>query len=263
MAKVLITGISGTLGQALGRLYLQRGYEVVGVTRQSNLQGDYFSRFIVNRQVSFDDARLLLQEKPDILFLNAGQIETETGPMGEPLPHLLEQMTTVNYQFPAFAALAAAEEPFSRPIEVVAIGSIADGAPSAFGPVYHAGKIAVHYFWSGVGPILYHATNGNVRLRLYRPGAIQGPLAWAPVNRLNTKGYKIRAKRVNSAPSAEKVAEKIARWLDRGNKWVGTYDEPLTFRLLKWIHATWPDLYTRLQFIGWRKASKFYKKPTA
>ncbi len=261
MAKVVITGISGTLGQALGRLYLQRGFEVVGVTRQSSLQGDYFSRLQINPQVSFEDAKLLIDEKPDILFLNAGQIETKTGPNGEPLPDLLAQMTTVNYQFPAFAALAAAELSADRPIEVVAIGSIAGGAPSAFGPVYHAGKIAVHYFWSGVSPIIYHATNGNVRLRLYRPGAISGPLAWAPVNRLNEKGYKIRAKRVNSAPSAEKVAGHIFRWLERGKKWVGTYDEPFTFRLLKWIHATWPDFYTRLQFIGWRKASKFYKKP--
>ena len=257
MAKVIITGISGTLGEALGREYLKREYEVIGVTRKDSLEGDFFSRIISSEQVTREDARILVAEKPDLILLNAGQIETEIGPSGEPLPELVEQMNTVNYQFPALVALAAAKELKDRKVDVVAIGSIADGAPSCFGPVYHAGKIAVHYFFTGVGPIIHHATHGNVRMRLYRPGAIKGPLAWAPVNRLNEKGYNIRAKRVNGAPSAEKVAATIARWIDKGKKWVGTYDEPITFRFLKWLHATLPNTYYKLQLFSWRKVSKF------
>jgi hypothetical protein len=96
-------------------------------------------------------------------------------------------------------------------------------------------------------------------MRLYRPGAIKGPLAWAPVNRLNEKGYKIRKKRVESAPDAEKVARRIADWIEKGKQWIGTYDEPFSFRLLKLIHTLMPNLYYKIQMLAWKKGSKFVK----
>ncbi|WP_287265489.1 hypothetical protein [Moorena sp. SIO3A2] len=58
-------------------------------------------------------------------------------------------------------------------------------------------------------------------------------MAWAPVNRLNEKGYKIRANRVNYAPPAEKVANTIASWIEKNQEWVGTYDEPFSFKIFK------------------------------
>ena len=42
MKTVVITGISGTLGSAMGKAYKSRGWQVVGVTRQPNLEGDFF-----------------------------------------------------------------------------------------------------------------------------------------------------------------------------------------------------------------------------
>ncbi|MDJ0555510.1 MAG: NAD-dependent epimerase/dehydratase family protein [Microcoleaceae cyanobacterium MO_207.B10] len=42
MKTVVITGISGTLGSAMGKAYKSRGWRVVGVTRQPNLEGDFF-----------------------------------------------------------------------------------------------------------------------------------------------------------------------------------------------------------------------------
>jgi hypothetical protein len=77
------------------------------------------------------------------------------------------------------------------------------------------------------------------------------------VNRLNESGYKVRAKRVESAPPADKVAKHIANWIADGKKWVGTYDEPISFRFLKLLHALAPNLYYKLQLLAWRKASKF------
>ncbi len=255
--KVVITGISGTLGQALGKEYISQGWHVVGVSRKANLEGDFFSELITSNQDSIEDAKRLLATDPDLLILNAGQIETDIGEFGEPLSHIAKSMNTVNYEWPALVTLAAAEQPRNKPLEIVAIGSIADGSPSCFGPVYHAGKIALHYFWTGTGPILYHKTNKMVRLRLYRPGAIKGPLAWAPVNRLNEKGYHVRAKRVDNAPPAETVARRMVNWIKSGKQWVGTYDEPISFRMLKFMHALSPNLYYKIQLLAWRKASKF------
>ncbi len=175
--------------------------------------------------------------------------------MGVPLTSVTESITRVNYTFPAVLSLEAAQLERNRPLDIIAIGSIADGSPSCFGPVYHASKIALHYFISGVGPIVHNA-NRNIRLRLYRPGAIKGPLSWAPVNRLNEKGYKIRAKRCDAAPEGHVVARTIARWID-GNEWVGTYEEPFSFKIFKWLFALAPNLFYKLQLLGWRKGSKF------
>ncbi|MGF1525580.1 MAG: SDR family NAD(P)-dependent oxidoreductase, partial [Candidatus Competibacterales bacterium] len=250
---VLITGITGTLGQALGEAHLARGWRVLGVTRRELDHHEACSRVITSHQASEADARGLVALQADRVYLNAGQIEAEIGPQGQPLVSMTESITRINYLFPAFFTLIAAEEA-QKPLDIVLIGSIADGSPSAFGPLYHASKIALHYFATGTGPIL-HSANPQVRVRLYRPGAIYGPLSWAPTNRLNERGYKIRAKRCESAPKAAEVAERVIRFTE-SRRWVGTYGEPLSFRFLKQLFIAAPNLYYRLQLLGWRKASK-------
>ena len=255
MKTVLVTGASGTLGAALARVYDARGWEVVGVSRQADAKQDSCARVVRNDQQTAEDARALIAEDPDVVILNAGQIEDEVGDHGLPLAERTESIYRINAVFPSLVALAACEGPRERPLDVVAIGSIADGSPSSFGPVYHASKIALHYFYTGVGPIANEA-NPRVRLRLYRPGAIRGPLSWAPVVRLNERGRKIRAKRCESAPEAGEVAAAIADWID-GDGWVGTWDEPLSFRLLRVLFAIAPNAYYRLQRLGWRKGSRF------
>ncbi|MCB2198452.1 SDR family NAD(P)-dependent oxidoreductase [bacterium] len=253
---VVITGISGTLGEALGRYYRRTGWHVVGVSRSDTVENQAYDTLLTSPQVTADDANALLDTDPDLVLLNAGQIETEIGPKGEPLGDSLESITRVNYLFPSLVALEAAKRNPSKPLELVVIGSIADGSPSAFGPLYHASKIAVHYFVSGVGPILQNA-NSNIRLRLYRPGAIKGPLSWAPVNRLNKQGYNIRAKRCESAPNADHVAQKIGVWIQAGKQFVGTYEEPFSFKIFKYLFALAPNFFYRLQVLGWKKGSKF------
>jgi NAD(P)-dependent dehydrogenase (short-subunit alcohol dehydrogenase family) len=257
--KVIITGITGTLGSALGKLYLQRGWEVYGVTRQSLEQYEACTHVVTNAQTSIADAVTLLEIDPDLVYLNAGAIEKQIGAMGEPLSELTESIITINYTFPAVFALEASKTA-TKPMDIIAIGSIADGSPSAFGPVYHASKVALHFFIQGTSPILGYA-NPNIRLRLYRPGAIHGPLSWAPVNRLNDKGHAVRAKRCNNAPPAEKVALHIEKF-QGSDKWVTNYDEPLSFKLLKFFYALAPNLYLRMQHWAWRRASKF-KRPEA
>jgi NAD(P)-dependent dehydrogenase (short-subunit alcohol dehydrogenase family) len=257
--KVIVTGITGTLGSALGKLYLQRGWEVYGVTRQSLDRFEACTQVVTNAQTRIADAVTLLEIDPDLVYLNAGAIEKQIGEMGEPLSELTESITTINYTFPAVFALEASKTA-AKPMDIIAIGSIADGSPSAFGPVYHASKVALHFFIQGTSPILGHA-NPNIRLRLYRPGAIYGPLSWAPVNRLNEKGHAVRAKRCNNAPPAEKVALHIEKF-QRGHKWVSNYDEPLSFKLLKFFYALAPNQYLRMQHWAWRRASKF-KGPEA
>jgi NAD(P)-dependent dehydrogenase (short-subunit alcohol dehydrogenase family) len=257
--RVIITGITGTLGSALGELYLGRGWDVYGVTRQSLEQHPACSRVVTNRQTTIDDARTLLEIDPDLVYLNAGAIEKEIGDMGEPLAEVTQSITTINYTFPAVFALEAAQTA-GKPLDIIAIGSIADGSPSAFGPVYHASKVALHYFVQGTSPILGYA-NPHIKLRLYRPGAIHGPLSWAPVNRLNAKGHKVRAKRCESAPPADKVARHIDKF-QQSRKWVANYDEPISFKLLKFFYALAPNQYCRMQHWAWRRASKF-KRPKA
>lgn len=258
--KVIITGITGTLGSALGDLYLKRGWEVYGVTRQSMQRYPSCSQVITSDQSSIDDARALLKIEPDLVFLNAGAIEKEIGDMGEPLPKVTESITTINYTFPAVFALEATKSA-QKPMDIIAIGSIADGSPSAFGPVYHASKVALHYFIQGTSPILGYS-NPNIKLRLYRPGAIHGPLSWAPVNRLNENGYKVRAKRCKNAPPADKVALHVEKF-QKSNKWVTNYDEPLSFKLLKFFYALAPNQYCRMQHMAWRRASKFKRSKAA
>lgn len=259
MRKVIITGISGVLGKALAKKYKAEGFEVIGVTRKSDYSDPNVDRVIVSDQKSIDDASLILNEKPDILYLNAGQIETEIGDDGEPLVPISKSMNIVNYLWPCEVAMTASQMEWDNPIEIIAIGSIADCCPSSFGPVYHAGKIAIHYFWTGTGPIVWFGSKKKIKMRLYRPGAIQSDLAWAPANRLSPdgKGIKIRKKRVDGAPDGDRVAERIFKWSLKPNAWVGTYDEPISFKALKIIFGLFPNLFYRIQILGWKKESKF------
>lgn len=252
---VVITGISGTLGESLGRHYREAGAEVIGVGRRPDPPGEACTRRVVNAQRSVEDAQALLDLDPDLLFLVAGQIEEELGEAGMPLPGATIDILTINQIFPSLVAIEATRRSHLRRLDVIAIGSIADGAPSCFGPVYHASKIGLHHFYTGVAPIAF-AQDPKVRLRLYRPGAVKGPLAWAPVRRLNDRGRRIRARRVESAPEAERVAVHIARFV-KSDRWVGTWDEPISFQLLKLLFGLAPNVYARVQHFAWRRGSRF------
>ncbi|MHA7836133.1 MAG: SDR family NAD(P)-dependent oxidoreductase [bacterium] len=256
--RVVITGITGTLGESLGRHYREAGSEVIGVSRrpgEADEAGEACTRRVANAQRDAADARALLDLDPDLLFLVAGQIEEELGEGGMPLAQTTIDVVSINQLFPSLVAIEAAARPRARRLDVIAVGSIADGAPSCFGPVYHASKIGLHHFYTGVAPIAFEH-NPKVRLRLYRPGAIQGPLAWAPVRRLNDRGRRIRARRVEGAPEGARVAEHLARFAE-SDRWVGTWDEPISFQLLKLLFGLAPNLYARLQQAGWRRGSRF------
>lgn len=253
--KVLITGATGTLGEALGRACLARGDEVLGVARKASAAAGCCTRPIANSQRTSEDAKALLDLDPDRIILCAGQIEDEVGRGGLPLATATESIHVVNSLFPSLLAIAAAEREWDHPVDVIAVGSIADGSPSAFGPVYHASKSALHHFVTGSGPII-QAANPRVRLRLYRPGVIKGPLSWAPTVRLNEQGRKVRARRCQGAPDASVVADRLLRFAD-GEKWVGSDPEPISFRLLKLFWGLAPNAYYRLQVATWRRVSRF------
>lgn len=257
--RVVITGATGTLGEALVRTYRARGFEVVGVSHRAGALAAGCHRIVVSPQASEADAERLLALDPDILILNAARIETAIGAGGLPLAEATREIFALNAVFPSLVCAKAGERGAARRLDIVAIGSIADGSPSCFGPVYHASKTALHSFVTGAGPIV-HAAQPNVRVRLYRPGVIRGPLSWAPVLRLNDRGRAIRARRCEGAPEAARVAERIARFID-GDDWVGSDRAPLSFRLLQLFHALAPDLYYRLQRIGWQRGSRFGDRP--
>ncbi len=255
MKRVVITGVTGTLGRALAAQYRSRGWEVVGVSRDVLPDAPECHSTSANTQETRADARALLDLEPNLVYLNAGQIEREVGAGGMPTVDALSELQNINYVFPATVCIEAAERQWKDGLDIIVIGSIADGSPSCFGPLYHASKIAMHHFVTGVSPIAQSA-NPTLRLRLYRPGAIRGPLAWAPALRLNERGRKIRKKRCDNATAATDVAQRIATWAE-GDDWVGTFDEPLSFRALKLVFAFAPNLYRKLQTIGWSRASRF------
>lgn len=253
--RVVVTGATGSLGAALGSIYLDRGATVFGVGRKAVAALDVCSETVANAQRTREDARALLDLDPDLVLLSAGQIEAEVGRAGLPLAEVAESIHAINALFPQWVALEAADRGWTHDVDVVAIGSIADGSPSVFGPVYHASKSALHHFVTGTGPII-HAANPRVRLRLYRPGVIRGPLSWSPAVRLNERGRKIRAKRCEGAPRADVVAARVVQFVD-GGRWVGSDREPLSFRFLKHLWGAAPDLYYRLQVQAWKRGSRF------
>ncbi|MCG8590292.1 MAG: SDR family oxidoreductase [Proteobacteria bacterium] len=255
MRRIVITGATGTLGSALARVYDERGVEVIGVSRRPHGKLEHCAETRTNAQVSQADAAALLADDPDCIVLCAGQIEDDVGPGGLPRAEALLALHQINAVFPSLVALAASHRDWSRSLDVVAVGSIADGAPSSFGPVYHSSKIALHYFYTAVAPIA-RGHNPRVRLRLYRPGVIRGPLSWAPVLRLNESGRKIRARRCEGAPEADTVARHLAQWID-GDQTIGTYSEPVSFRLLRLLFALAPGPYHRLQQWAWQRGSRF------
>lgn len=275
--RVAITGISGTLGQALGRLYREKGWHVIGVSRRAELagRGDVYDTLHTSPQTSLEDARALLAVDAQLIILNAGQIETEIGEAGMPLLEQAEAMHLVNVHFPTMLALESANHAGPEPLDVVAIGSIADGSPSCFGPLYHATKISLNYVVTGVGPIV-NRKNPRVRLRLYRPGVIYSPpppeleqgvtsgkglgLSWSPLLRLNERATRIRVKRCKRAPKPETIAKRVWRFCE-GNKWISSDPEPISFKFLKYAHSFFPNSFYKLQTWAWGKGSRFAEPP--
>jgi NAD(P)-dependent dehydrogenase (short-subunit alcohol dehydrogenase family) len=253
--RVVITGVTGTLGAALAQAYRSAGCEVVGVSHRETPLPPACHRMVRSAQASADDAERLLELDPDVLILNAARIETEVGPAGVPLVDTTREIFALNAVFPSLVVAAAGARGATRRLDLVAIGSIADGSPSCFGPAYHASKTALHSFIAGAGPIV-HAAHPCVRVRLYRPGVVRGPLSWAPVLRLNARGAALRARRCRRAPEAAEVAARIVRWIE-GDDWIGSDRAPLSFRALQALHAAAPDLYYRLQRLGWKRGSRF------
>jgi len=260
MRKVLITGVTGTLGQALAKKYRDEGYKVIGVTRHAQSRPLYCDIVLVNAQSTYADAVELWAQDADMMILNAGQIETDTDIGGMPLSNIATQVNQVNYLFPTEVILAGSRSAAKRRVDVIVIGSIADGSPSCFGPIYHASKAAAHQIVTAVGPIL-HSLNDNIRVRLYRPGVIYGPLSWAPVLRMNENAYKIRAARCRKAPDASVVAERIYNF-GISNTWIGSDRSPISFHILKLFFAICPDLYYKLQIWVWRKGGRFVSLET-
>ncbi len=253
--RVVLTGATGTLGAALARVYRAEGFEVVGVSHREAPSPGACHRMVRSAQTTSDDAERLLDLDPDILILNAARIETAIGPAGVPLSEATREIFALNAVFPALVVAAAGIRGATRRLDLVAIGSIADGSPSCFGPAYHASKTALHSYVVGAGPIV-HAAHPCVRVRLYRPGVVRGPLSWAPVLRLNARGAALRARRCRRAPEASVVAQRIVRWIE-GDDWIGSDRAPLSFRALQALHAAAPDLYYRLQRLGWKRGSRF------
>ncbi len=259
---VMVTGATGTLGRAICAQYQGKGWRVIAVSRSKTPppEGICCDQWVTSAQKTQKDAEKLLQYEADLFILNAGAIEDRVGDAGLPLQEVVDAVNTVNYTFPSSFVLAAASQSFSKNVEVVAIGSIADASPSCFGPVYHSSKSALRVFLSGVAPIAENL-NKSLRVRMYRPGVIDGPLAWAPTLRLNSSGYKVRAKRCENAPKAERVAKRVIAFIESGKGYrVGSDKEPLSFQFLKFFYAACPDLYVRLQRLAWKKGSRFGKE---
>ena len=257
--KVVITGITGVLGQALGKRFHQEGAFVIGVSRSNQFEAPWLSQLLTLDQNSLADVGPILDVDPDVIILNAGQIEKEIGDHGEPLPQHADSINRINYQWPCDVAMGAMNRSWTHPLDVIAIGSIADCCPSSFGPVYHSSKIALHYFWTGAGPIFHAGSQQQIRLRLYRPGAIKSDLAWAPVNRLieGGKGHQMRKKRVAAPPSGEQVADHFHKWFLKPNAWVGGWGEPISFKALRLIFGCFPNLFYKMQCWAWKKQSRF------
>jgi len=62
-----------------------------------------------------------------------------------------------------------------------------------------------------------------------------------------------RAKQCDAAPTADHVARKIAGWIEAGKQWIGTFKEPYSFKLFKYLFALAPDFFIDCNCLAGRK----------
>ena len=253
--RVVITGVSGALGQAIAQLYARRGWHVVGVSRDDSVAISGCHRVVHSLQRTAEDAAALIALEADLTILCAGQTDVGFHPGGVPDAAETESIYRINALFPALVAIAAATATRARALDVVAIGTVADGAPSAFAPAYHASKVALRYFYAALAPIA-RGVSPALRLRVYRPGVIAGPMSEAALPRLSPRGARIRRARCARAPSPEVVAAALAAFVD-SRRLVGTFAEPLTLRTARWLWSHLPAVHARLHALAWRSGSRF------
>ncbi len=157
MAKtVLITGITGGFGRALGAEFKQRGFRVIGSSRRAPEPAPYFDEFIAADLSHTDGVKNLAAalrqrgDNLDVLVNNAGIGSYATWEeLGE---EQLRQLMEIDFFAPAALTLELLPLLAASRGTVINISSVASEVPVACMGAYNSAKAALRLFSESLRP---------------------------------------------------------------------------------------------------------------
>jgi short-subunit dehydrogenase len=150
-ARVLLTGATGGIGNAIVRALHERGAELVLTGRRvealSDLEADYGATTIAADLARTDEIERLLAEAGDIDVLIVNHAVPATGYVLDLEPSHIERTVMVNLLAPILLAREAAEPMKARGSgQIVLVGSLSSKAASAGSAMYNATKFGLRGF---------------------------------------------------------------------------------------------------------------------
>lgn len=224
MKKLIITGHTRGLGRALAELYLQRGWQVLGLARG---RADMVSPNLRQVQIDLADGAALaawlssgllrdfLADAGSILLANNAGTVLPNALLGRQRPSEILSAVALNVSAPLLLANAAlAARPAAVPLGILHIGSGAGRKNYPGWSVYGATKAALDHHARCV------AAEGheNVRIACLTPGvvdtAMQGEIRAADEADFPMRPRFVTLKEDGGLQSAEETAAKIAAYVE-------------------------------------------------
>lgn len=219
--KVIISGHSRGLGEALAQVWLQRGAQVLGLARQSNqnLAQRYPQQFSdINIDLSDLSAlqTLLKQQSPlhnwtagasELwLFNNAGTV-TPSNLVGEQTPQTIINAIALNITAPLLLSNALAS--WHKPLNIVHISSGAGRKNYSGWSIYGASKAALDHH-----ALVANSENQGINIVALAPGVVDTAMQQ---QLREDSGFPLQAnfvelQQVGGLQSAKTTADKIVRY---------------------------------------------------
>lgn len=175
MTKILITGASSGIGQALALKCAQAGWHVIACGRDASKLAE-LDKIALISILAFDVTspqecqQALAQIKPDIVVLNAGTCEYVD--IDDWDPELFRRVFDANF-FGVVNCLSALLPNLSKGSTLAIVDSLARLLPFTRSQAYGASKAAVHYLTKSLQTDL---NSRGVQVKSISPGFVKTPL---------------------------------------------------------------------------------------
>ncbi len=224
MDKLIITGHTRGLGQALAELYLRRGWRVLGLARGV---ADMVSPNLRQVQIDLADGAALaawlsdgllrgfLADADNILLVNNAGTVSPNAVSGRQRPSEILSAVSLNVAAPLLLANAVlAARPALVPLDILHIGSGAGRKSYAGWSVYGASKAALDHH----ARCLAAEHHENVRAACFAPGVVdtdmQAQIRASDAAAFPLKGRFVSLKNEGGLQTAADTAAKIAAYVE-------------------------------------------------
>ncbi|MEV6316949.1 SDR family NAD(P)-dependent oxidoreductase [Streptomyces sp. NPDC051776] len=238
-STVLLTGVTGGIGNAIARELAQKGAKLVFTGRRPDalqqVADEFGARPVVADLADPDQVSRLAEECPDVDILIANAALPSSGDLLDYTPEQVQRALAVNLHSPiALARLLAPAMLQAGRGHIAFVGSISGKAATKYSSLYNATKFGLRGFTLGLRQDL-HGT--GVGVSLVQPGFVRDAGMFAATGANPPGGIR--------TVTPQQVASGVIRAVERDLCEVNV--APVELRMLSAIAGQFPGLAERVQ----------------